>query len=149
MIANLPTDHIAGAVAILAGAGILLISGDLPMGTVSFPGAGMLPKLLCGCLIVLGIAVLFTARQSPPVANAGWSDLRHAVPVFAIAAIAIALHSTLGFIISMALMLFGLVMLERRAFLPAVIYGVGVSLASYTLFAYFLRAPLARGLFGF
>jgi hypothetical protein len=149
MIAKLRTDHVAGAVAVVVGVAVFAISGDLPIGSLSFPGAGMLPKLLCGCLIIFGIAVIFGAGDAPPVADAGWGDLRHALPVFAIAAAAIALHDKLGFIVSMALMLFGLVLLERRSVLRAALYGVGVSVASYALFAYVLRAPLARGIFGF
>lgn len=149
MISRLRTDHVAGAVAILVGAAVLAISGDLPVGNLSFPGAGMMPKLLCGCLIIFGIAVMFGGGNAPSVTEAGWGDLRHALPVLAIAAAAIALHTTLGFIVSMALMLFGLVLLERRSMLRAALYGVGVSVASYALFAYALRAPLARGIFGF
>jgi hypothetical protein len=149
MIAKLRTDQVAGAVAVVGGVAVLAISGDLPIGSLSFPGAGMLPKLLCACLIIFGIAVMFCGGDAPPVADAGWGDLRHALPVFAIAAAAIALHDTLGFILSMALMLFGLVLLERRQVLRAALYGAGVSVASYTLFDHFLHAPLARGIFGF
>jgi hypothetical protein len=143
------TDHVAGGVAVVVGVAVLAISGDLPVGSLSFPGAGMLPKLLCGCLIIFGLAVMLGGSRSPPVENAGWGDLRHAVPVFVIAAAAIALHTTFGFIVSMALMLFGLVLLERRPLLHAALYGAGVSVASYVLFAYGLKAPLARGIFGF
>ncbi|HVG50254.1 MAG TPA: tripartite tricarboxylate transporter TctB family protein [Xanthobacteraceae bacterium] len=148
MIAKLRTDHVAGAAAIVLGVAVLIVSGDLPIGNLSFPGAGMLPKLLCGCLIVFGIAVMLTGRDAPLVADAGWGDFSHAASVFAIAAAAIALHTTLGFIISMALMLFALVLMESRSILRAALYGVAVSVASYALFAYVLRAPLARGMLG-
>ncbi|MGZ3410487.1 MAG: tripartite tricarboxylate transporter TctB family protein [Xanthobacteraceae bacterium] len=149
MILKLRTDQVAGAAAIVLGVAVLAISGDLPFGSLSYPGAGMFPKLLCGCLIIFGIAVMFSGGDAPPVADAGWGDLRHAVPVFAIAAAAIALHTTLGFILSIGLMLFGLVLLERRSILRAAIYGAGVSVATYALFEHALRAPLARGMFGF
>ena len=101
MSVKLRTDHLAGAGAILAGAVVYLISGDLPIGSASFPGAGMLPKLLCGALVILGIVILFGAAGSQPASEAGWSDLRHAVPVLAIAAVATALFTQLGFIVSM------------------------------------------------
>lgn len=149
MIFKLRTDQVAGAAAIILGIAVLAISGDLPFGKVSFPGAGMFPKLLCGALIIFGIAVVFSGADAPVVADAGWGDLRHAAPVLAIAAAAVALHTTLGFILSVGLMLFGLVLLERRSILRAAIYGAAVSVATYTLFEHALRAPLARGMFGF
>jgi uncharacterized membrane protein len=149
MIRKLRTDQVAGATAIILGIAVLAISGDLPFGKLSFPGAGMFPKLLCGCLIIFGIAVMFGGGDAPPLADAGWGDLRHAAPVFAIAAAAVALHTTLGFILSTALMLFGLVLLERRSLLQAALYGAAISVATFVLFDYALRAPLARGVFGF
>jgi hypothetical protein len=64
-------------------------------------------------------------------------------------ALAVALYPTLGFIISISLLLVGLALLERRRPLPAVIYGVGVSIAVYALFTMLLKTPLERGLIGF
>src|SRR5204862_210116 len=39
-------DHVAGAIFIVLGIAILAISGDLPIGNLSFPGAGMMPTLV-------------------------------------------------------------------------------------------------------
>ena len=47
----LRTDHVAGAAAIAAGIAVWAVSGDLPVGRLSMPGAGMMPKLIC-CLMV-------------------------------------------------------------------------------------------------
>ena len=58
--------------------------------------------------------------------------MRHAAFVTATTAAAIAFYSTLGFIVIMALLLAGLVLLERRNPLCARVYGIGVSVASYT-----------------
>jgi hypothetical protein len=35
------TDHVAGAAAIILGLLVFALSGDLPFGSLSFPGAGM------------------------------------------------------------------------------------------------------------
>ena len=51
---TLRTDHIAGAAAIIIGIVVLAFSGDLPFGSLSFPGAGMWPKLICVLMIGLG-----------------------------------------------------------------------------------------------
>ena len=143
------SDHVSGAVAILLGIAVFAISADLPFGKWSFPGAGMMPKLLCGLLILLGIVLIARAGASKPLPETGWADLPHAMIVFAITTLAVAFYTTLGFIISIALMLTMLVAYERRPLHYAAIYGVVISVASYTLFVHVLKTPLERGLFGF
>ena len=142
-------DHISGAAAILIGVTVFAISGDLPVGSMSFPGAGMMPKLLCGLMILFGIVLITRAGGSKPFSDVNWSDLPHALIVFAVAMLAVAFYSTLGFIISMALMLTALVAYERQPLRYAALYGICVSVASYALFTHVLKSPLERGLFGF
>jgi len=146
---TLRIDHISGAVAILIGVAVFAISGDLPVGSMSFPGAGMMPKLLCVLMILFGLVLIARAGASKPFSEVNWSDLPHALIVFAIATLAVACYSTLGFIISMALMLTALVAYERQPLHYAALYGVAVSVSSYALFTHVLKAPLERGLFGF
>ena len=143
------TDHVAGAAAIILGLLVLALSGDLPFGSLSFPGAGMWPKLICVLMIVLGILLLARAGASSPVAEIDWRNLRHAAIVTAATAAAIALYPTLGFILSIGLLLAGLTLLERGNPLFAVIYGAGISVAVYALFTILLKSPLERGLIGF
>jgi hypothetical protein len=145
---TLRTDHIAGGLAITAGILLFASSGDLPFGTLSFPGAGLWPKLLCVLLVALGVVLLVGARDSEPFRAIPWSDLRHATSVLAVTAIAIALYTALGFILTMSLLLFALCMIERRSILPAALYSVGVSVATDALFSFVLRSPLERGLLG-
>lgn len=142
-------DHVSGAAAIIVGAAVFAISGDLPVGSMSFPGAGMMPKLLCGLMILFGIVLIVRAGASKPLSEVSWSDLPHGLTVFVIATLAIAFYTTLGFIISMALMLTALVAFERQPLHYAALYGIAVSVSSYTLFTVVLKSPLERGLFGF
>ena len=146
---TLRIDQISGAAAILIGIVVFAISGDLPVGSMSFPGAGMMPKLLCGLMIVFGAVLIARAGASKPFSAVSWSDLPHGLIVFIVAALAVTFYTTLGFIISMALMLTALVAYERQPLHYAALYGAGVSVASYTLFTVLLKAPLERGLFGF
>ena len=143
------TDHVAGAAAIILGLLVLALSGDLPFGSLSFPGAGMWPKLICVLMIVLGILLLARAGASSPVAEIDWSNLRHAAIVTAATAAAIALYPTLGFILAIGLLLAGLALLERGKPLFAIMYGAGISVAVYALFTVLLKSPLERGLIGF
>jgi hypothetical protein len=60
-------DHVGGAAFILIGALILSESGDLPFGTLVSPGAGMMPKLVIGLMLGLGLVLLARAGNSPPL----------------------------------------------------------------------------------
>jgi Tripartite tricarboxylate transporter TctB family len=146
---TLRADHVAGALAIAAAIAVLAVSGDLPIGTVAFPGAGMMPTLICALMILFGVLLIAGAGTSPPFASIGWSDLPHAARVFAITAVAVALYTPLGFIITMSLLLFVLVALEGRNLLAAAAFSLGVTLSTYALFTVALKTPLEQGLLGF
>jgi hypothetical protein len=146
----LRTDHIAGGFFVAVGLSVLALSGDLPVGTLSFPGAGMMPKLLAGLLIALGLLLMLQARQSAPLAAVPWGDLPHAARIVAVTAVAIALYQTLGFLVTMALLLFALVFgAERRNVLAAAAFSAGVVAVAYLLFGVALKIPLERGILGF
>ena len=135
---------------VIAGALILAVSGDLPFGTLASPGAGMLPKLVIGLMMAFGLILLLRAGESPPFAAVAWSDLPHAVRVVVLAAVAVALYVPLGFLPTMALLLFALVYgVERRPLLNAALFSTGVTGIAYLLFNTLLKSPLPRGVFWF
>jgi len=143
-------DHVAGGTFVLAGLLVLAISGDLPFGTLASPGAGMLPKLVVALLMAFGLVLVVRAGGSPPLAEVVWDDFPHALRVLVAAAAAIALFTTLGFAVTMSALLFALTFLvERRPFLPAAAFSIGVTLFTYALFSLLLKTPLPRGLLGF
>ena len=134
---TLRSDHIAGGVFVAFGVLVFTLSGDLPVGTLSFPGAGMMPKLVAG-------------KRQRADATVPWGDLRHAVTVVAITAAAIALYQTLGFLVTMTLLLFALTFgAERRHPLAAAAFSIGVVALTYLLFAAALKTSLERGILGF
>jgi hypothetical protein len=143
-------DHIAGGLFVVAAATVLAVSGDLPVGSMAMPGAGMMPKLVLGLMIAFGLILMARAGESPPVATVPWIDLPHAIQVVVLTAVAVALYTLLGFIITMSLLLFSLlVVVERRSFLPAAAFSVGVTVFAYFLFGTLLKSPLPHGLLGF
>jgi putative tricarboxylic transport membrane protein len=147
---TLRTDHVAGGFFIVFAIVVLAVSGDLPMGRLSMPGAGMMPKLVAGLLILFGLLLVLRARESEPLATVRWDDLPHAVRVIAITATAVALYTTLGFAVTMALLLFALTAgAERRNPLHAALYSIGVVALTYLLFAVALKTPVEKGIFGF
>ncbi len=146
---TLRTDHLAGGAAIAAGITVLSVSGDLPFGTLAFPGAGMMPKLVCGLMILLGALLIARGGVSEPFDRAAWSDLPHAARVFGITAAAVFAYPTLGFIVTMSMMLFWLIVAEGRNVVAAAAYSVGISVLTYGLFTVVLKQPLEQGVLGF
>ena len=147
---TLRADHAAGAAFAGFGVLVLALSGDLPTGQLSMPGAGFMPKLVAVLLIALGGALALRARESEPLAALGWSDGKHAALVVAITAAGIALYAELGFIVTLVLMIVALlVVVERRNPLYALGYGGAVVVLTFISFQYLLRTPLPRGPFGF
>ena len=147
---TLRTDHVAGGFFVVFAIGVLAVSGDLPMGRLSMPGAGMMPKLVAGLLIVFGLLLVLRARESEPLATLRWDDLPHAARVVAVTVAAVLLYTTLGFAVTMALLLFALTAgAERRNPLHAALYSAGVVALTYLLFAVALKTPVEKGIFGF
>jgi hypothetical protein len=147
---TLRSDHIAGAAFVLFGIAVLALSTDLPFGSLSAPGAGMMPKLLLGLMIVFGIALVFGAARSQPFADIDWGDGKHALMVVIISAIAISLYQTLGFVVTMTLLVFTLLMaVERKNILRAAAYSIGLTMIAWWVFGTALKSPLETGILGF
>jgi hypothetical protein len=142
-------DHVAGGAFVVAGLLVFAASGDLPIGSMAMPGAGMMPKLALALIIAFGLMLLVRAGESPPFASIEWTDLPHAARVVAITAVAVAAYTALGFIVTISLLLFTLVfVVERRPVVRAALFSVGVTLLAYVMFSTLLKAPLPRGLIG-
>jgi len=147
---TLRADHAAGLFFIAFGVLIFALSGDLPFGSLSAPGAGMMPKLMAGLMMAFPLLVAFGGGSSPPLATIDWSDSWHALLVVAITGCAIAAYQPLGFIVTMSLLVFALlVIVERRNPLRAAAYSVALTLFAYWLFGIALKAPLERGVLWF
>jgi hypothetical protein len=143
-------DHVAGAFFVVFGILIITMSGDLPMGSLSFPGAGFMPKILAVLTILFGLVLALRATESKPLATLTWDDAMHAGVVVAITGAAIALFDWLGFLTTNVLMIFALlIVIERRRLLAAAAYSLGVVGFTYVLFVYVLQTPLNTGPFGF
>lgn len=146
---TLRADHVAGIGLVLAGLLVFALSGQLPFGSLAFPGAGFLPKLIAVAIIAMGVLLALGGAQSAPFRELGWSDLKHGVSVVAITAAATLLYERLGFGIALAAMMFAvLILVERKKLLPAALYSLGVVAFAYVLFME-LRAPMPHGPFGF
>jgi tripartite tricarboxylate transporter TctB family protein len=129
---------------------VFAISGDLPFGRLSAPGAGMMPKLAAGLMMLFAVLIVVAGAQSTALATIDWSDRNHAALVLLITALAVGAYRPLGFLITMALLVFALlVVVERRKALIAAGYSIGLTLFAYWLFGKALKSPLERGLLWF
>jgi Tripartite tricarboxylate transporter TctB family len=129
---------------------VFALSGDLPFGELTAPGAGMMPKLAAGLMMLFAALVMLSAKDSPELARIDWSDRGHAALVVIITAAAVAAYRPLGFLITMAALVFALlVVVERRNALAAAAYSAGLTLFAYWLFGKALKSPLERGLLWF
>ena len=147
---TLRADHVAGLFFILLGVLVFALSGDLPFGTISAPGAGMMPKLMAGLMMAFAVAILITGQTSQRLAAIDWSDRWHALLVVLITAAGIYAYQRLGFLLTMSLLVFTLlIVVERRNVLIAAAYSVGLTLFAYWLFGKALKAPLERGVLWF
>jgi hypothetical protein len=139
-------DHVAGAVILAAGVLVLAASTDLPFGTLASPGAGMLPTAVIVLMLAFALLLLLGAGGSPPIGAIDWTDGAHALRVIGVTAAAVALYIPLGFIASIALLLFVLTfVVERKPFINALAFSAGATLLAYLVFGTLLNAPLPRG----
>jgi len=147
---TLRADHIAGAFFIAFGVLVIALSGDLPFGNLSMPGAGFMPDIVAVLTILFGAVLIARAAESKPFAALSWSDLKHATLVVVITGAAVAAFEPLGFLVTDVLLIFALlVIIERRGIVPAALYGIGVVVITYVLFVYALKTPLEPGILGF
>ena len=147
---TLRRDHVAGGAFIVAGVLLFVLSGDLPFGTLASPGAGMMPKLVLTLLIAFGAVLLLRARESPPLSEINWGDFRHAATLVVVASAAIALYTVIGFVLTIASMLFVLLyFFERQNILRAAAVSIGVTIGAYVLFNTLLKSPLPPAPFMF
>jgi putative tricarboxylic transport membrane protein len=147
---KLRADHVAGALFVVAGLVVIALSGDLPVGGLSMPGAGFMPLLVAVSIILFGGALFLRAQESKPFAEIAWDDGKHATAVLIITAIAVALYVTLGFIITTILMMLALlVAVERRNIFLAGLYSIAVTIVTYLVFVHLLQSPLPTGVLGY
>ena len=129
---------------------VFAISGDLPFGSISAPGAGMMPKLAAGTMMFFALLLIVAGAQSQSLAAIDWSDRGHAALLILITAAAVAGYRPLGFILTMTLLVFALlVIVERRKLLIAAVYSIGLTVFAYWLFGKALKSPLERGVLWF
>jgi len=146
----LTTDRVAGGALVLVGLVAVWESRQFPLGTLHRPGPAFMPTVLALLLVGFGVLVAVMGAGGRRLTEAGWHDWRHAVGIFAACAFSAWGLGRLGYRLTMACVLvFLLLVLERRGVVVTAILTVGIVGVSFFLFDTLLRVPLPRGPFGF
>ena len=144
----LTTDRAAGAALVVIGLVAVWESRRFPLGSLHRPGPAYMPTLLA-LLIVFGIAVALMGSRSQRLSEVGWHEWRHAVGIFAACAFSACGLDRLGYRLTMAAVLvFLLLVLERKGVILTALLTVAIAWGSFLLFDTLLRVPLPRGPFG-
>lgn len=143
-------DRVSGSALVLLGLFVVWEGRVLPLGTHRQPGPGYLPLLLALLLVILGGLLVLQGGGAARLRTVDWSEAPHAIAIIACTAFATALLESLGYRVTMILILgFLLGVVERlRPWLVATLT-LGLSLGTFWLFDTFLRVPLPRGGWGF
>jgi len=143
------TDRAAGAALVVIGLVAVWESRRFPLGSLHRPGPAYMPTLLALLLIIFGISVALLGSRSQRLTEVGWHEWRHAVGIFAVCAFSAWGLDHLGYRITMAAVLvFLLLVLERKGVILTAILTVAIAWGSFLLFDTLLRVPLPRGPFG-
>ncbi len=110
----------------------------------------MMPKLAAGLMMLFAACIALAGGPGPRLSSIDWSDRWHALLLVVITAIGISFYQRLGFLLTMSLLVFALlVIVERRNALIAAAYSVALTLFAYWLFGKALKSPLERGVLWF
>ena len=143
-------DRVSGAFFILLGLFVIWERRVLPLGTPGNPGPGYFPLLLAILLILLGGILVIRGGQAVALRSVKWPEARTALAILVCCAFATLGMETLGYRVTMILILgflFGF--LERLKVWQVFALTLSLALGSFWLFDHFLKVPLPRGGLGF
>lgn len=144
------SDRISGALLLLVAAFVLWQNLSYPLGTVSEPGAGLLPLLLAVALALVGALIAVLGADALPIGALGWSETPRALVILAAAGVAAWAFERLGYRLTLiALLAFLLGIVERKPVINVLATAVGFSLLSYYVFHELLNVQLPRSPWGF
>jgi len=143
-------DHAAGAAIAALGLYVAVASGEYPFGSVAEPGPGFVPfalgLILGACGLVIAIGALFVT----PTRELSFRDFPHAVVILSALAVAALTIERLGFrSMVLLVLLFFLLVIERRPVLIAAPLAIAVAFGSFYLINDVLRVPLPVGPWGY
>ena len=143
-------NRISGTVLLAFAIYMAIETRHLPLGSSSQPGPAYLPLILTLLMAILGVILICLGRSSPNVRSIAWPEGFHAVAIVACCFFATFAIETLGYRITMIVILgFLLGVLERMPIMWVLALTLGFSCGSYWIFNTLLNVMLPRGGLGF
>ena len=120
-----------------------------PVGTLAEPGPGYLPLLLAIFLGAMGVLIVLWGARSAPLAAMKWTEATRALVILGACGAATLALERIGYRLTViALLVFLLLIVERKRPLPVALVALGFSFVSYYVVADLLRVPLQRSPWG-
>ena len=142
-------DRVAGGVLVMIALGVLIESRVLPLGSLRTPGPAYMPVVLAVLLLGFGVLVIAFGGRDRRGGGGGWADWRHAVAILGACALAALALERLGYRLTIvAVLMFLLVVVERKGLVLTVLFAVALAFGSFFLFSTVLKVPLPRGPLG-
>ena len=143
---RLRSDQVSGLFLLLLALFVGWQNRDYPLGTLHDPGPGYLPLALAVFLGVTGLLIALSSGKSAPFSDLRWPELTRAMVILIACSFGAFALERLGYRLTMlALLIFFLGVVERKKPFIVAAVSVGFSLASYFVFATWLRVPLPVG----
>ena len=150
MRGGLKSDQFSGLVLLAFALYIGWQNRVYPIGTLSEPGPGYLPLLLVIFLGAMGLLIALWGARTTPLAAMKWTEATRAVVILIACGVATLALERIGYRLTViALLVFLLIVVERKRPLPVISVALGFSFASYYIVGDLLRVPLPRSPWGF
>jgi len=150
MRGGLKSDQFSGLVLLAFALYIGWQNRVYPIGTLSEPGPGYLPLLLVIFLGAMGVLIALWGMRSAPLAAVKWTEATRAVIILGACGAATLGLERIGYRLTViALLVFLLIVVERKRPLAVMLVALGFSFASYYIVGDLLRVPLPRSPWGF
>jgi len=148
-VRSLTIDQVAGAFFTAFSLLVLWETRKIPFGFLAEPGPGAMPTLLASTLLACSIALIVGGRSGKLAAAVQWTEWRHAVFILGTCAFMALAIERLGYRLTIFAALLVLVsVLEKKGWIPGVVFAGAFSFGTYYLFNALLHVPLPQGPFG-
>lgn len=144
------TDRISGSFLVFLSLYVIFENRVLPLGSHMHPGPGYFPLLLALLLGILGVILIAQGKGAPALHLVPWEEVPHALAIMACTFVATFAIETLGYRITMILILgFLLGVVERIGPWKAMVLTLSLSLGTFWVFDTVMKVVLPRGVWGF
>jgi putative tricarboxylic transport membrane protein len=144
------TDRLSGSFLVLLSLFVAIETRVLPLGSHKHPGPGYFPLLLAILIGILGLILIVQGKGTPPLRSINWEEAPHALAILVCTFVATFGIETLGYRITMILILgflFGV--MERIKLWQTGVLTLGLSLGTFWVFDTWMKVILPRGGWGF